>query len=139
MSLAYTTVESIMDNVRKVSVDSTASVTEAAASILKGEKGAVVVLEKKRAVGILTERDILEKVIIPQRDPAGTSVGDVMSAPLVTIESDTSLSKAIALMSEKSIRRLLITKKGRVKGIVTQRDILLKLMELFKYLLMYSG
>jgi len=128
-----------MDDVRKVSVDSTASVTEAAASILKGGKGAVVVLEKKRAVGILTERDILEKVITLRRDPAKTSVGDVMSAPLITIESDTSLSKAIAMMSKKGIRRLLITKKGKVEGIVTQRDILLKLMELFKYLLMYSG
>ena len=128
-----------MDDVRKVSVDSTASVAEAAASILKGEKGAVVVLEKKRAVGILTERDILEKVITLRRDPAKTSVGDVMSAPLITIESDTSLSKAIAIMSKKGIRRLLITKKGKVEGIVTQRDILLKLMELFKYLLMYSG
>ncbi len=137
--MAYTTVEGIMDDVRKVSVDSTASVAEAAASILKGEKGAVVVLEKKRAVGILTERDILEKVITLRRDPAKTSVGDVMSAPLITIESDTSLSKAIAIMSKKGIRRLLITKKGKVEGIVTQRDILLKLMELFKYLLMYSG
>jgi CBS domain-containing protein len=139
MSLTYTTVESIMDDVKNVSVDSSASVTKAAASILKGGKGAVVVLEKKKAVGIITERDILDRVITAKRDPSKTSVKEVMSTPLITVESNTSLSKAIEFMNRKGIRRLLVTKKGKVEGIVTQRDILLKLMELFKYLFMYSG
>ena len=132
-------VESVMGDVKKVSVDSAVSVTQATASILKGGKGAVVIFEKKRAVGILTERGILEKVITARKDPARTCVRDVMSAPLITVEADTSLSNAIEFMSKKGIRRLLITKKGKVKGIVTQRDILMKLMGLFKYLFMYSG
>ena len=98
-----------------------------------------MIFEKKRAVGILTERGILEKVITAHKDPARTCVRDVMSAPLITVEEDTSLSNAIEFMGKKGIRRLLITKKGKVKGIVTQRDILMKLMGLFKYLFMYSG
>jgi len=143
MSLTYTAVESVMVDVKKVSVDSSATVTEAAVVILKGRKGArvstVVVMEKKKAVGILTEHDILERVITAKKNPAKTCVRDVMSTPLITVEADTSLSKAIEFMKSKGIRRLLVTKKGKVEGIVTQRGILLKLMELFKYLSMYSG
>ena len=139
MSLTYTAVESIMDDVKNVSVESSVSVTKAAASILKGGKGAVVVLEKKKAVGIITERDILDRVITAKRDPSKTSVKEVMSTPLITVESSTGLSKAIEFMNRKGIRRLLVTKRGKVEGIVTQRDILLKLMDLFKYLFMYSG
>lgn len=139
MSLSFTTVESIMDDVKKVSVDSTSSVTEAAVAILKGGKGAVVVLEKKKAIGIITERDVLEKVVTVHKEPSKTLVVEVMSSPLITIDVTVSLSEAIALMSKKGIRRLLVTRHGKVEGIVTQRDILLKLMELFKYLLMHAG
>ena len=128
MSQAYTAVEKVMVDVKEVSVGPSTTITEAAAAILKGGKGAVVVMEKKKAVGILTEHDILERVVTAKRDPTQTCVRDVMSTPLISVEADTGLSKAIELMNRKGIRRLLVTKKGKVEGMVTQRGILLKLM-----------
>ncbi len=90
--------------------------------------GAVIVMMGGQPAGIITERDILKKIIMEGRDPKKTMCQDIMTKPLVTVESDTPVARALALMKEKDIRRLPVVKMGRLVGIVTEKDIIRKMM-----------
>lgn len=90
--------------------------------------GAVVVEQGGRPVGIITEKDILARVLREDRDPRGTYAYQVMSSPLVTVEADTPLSEALKLMRDRKIRRLVVTRRGVLAGIVTERRILYALV-----------
>ncbi|MEK6967753.1 MAG: CBS domain-containing protein [Nanoarchaeota archaeon] len=70
-------------------------------------------------VGIITEHDLMKKVVAKGKYPTNTQVKDTMSTTLYTIDSEASLIDAARLMEEKSIRRLLITVKGKIQGIIT--------------------
>ncbi|HDD63773.1 MAG: histidine kinase [Thermofilum sp. ex4484_79] len=90
--------------------------------------GAVIVMMGGQPAGIITERDILKKIIMEGRDPKKTMCQDIMTKPLVTVESDTPVARALALMKEKDIRRLPVVKMGRLVGIVTEKDIIRKII-----------
>jgi len=92
--------------------------------MIKDNIGAVVVVEKGRPVGIITEKDLLEKVIKPLKDMDLTLAGDTMSKPLITIESDRPMKEALELMRKHNIRRLVVTKEGALLGLVTERRFL---------------
>jgi len=95
------------------------------ADVMIGEKiGAVVVVDGDRPVGIVTERDLLERVIKTRKDFESTTVKDVMSKPLITIEADDSASEALDIMRRHNIKRLIVTKNGAVAGITTERRLL---------------
>lgn len=99
-----------------------------------GEKrvGCVVVLQKGKVAGILTERDILRKVVAPNKTAAKIRVKDVMTAPVTTVGSDTDLDEATALMSERCIRRLPVVDRGKLVGILTGADVICFLPEMDK-------
>jgi signal-transduction protein with cAMP-binding, CBS, and nucleotidyltransferase domain len=100
------------------------SVSNAARKMqMKGSTEAVVVRDGV-PVGILTERDILYEVVAAGLDPRSTKVVDVMSSPLETIDETSKVREAIAKMKELEIRRLGITRNGKLIGIVTQKSIL---------------
>lgn len=105
-------------------VPSTATVAEAAR--LMGEKtlGCLVVADGSAVSGIVTERDLLLKVLAPGRDAASTQVSEVMTSPIITEGPETSLDRAVGLMAERRIRRLPIVKDGQLVGIVTSTDVL---------------
>ena len=86
--------------------------------------GAVVVTDGTRHYGLITERDILERVFKTSKDPTKTSAKDVMSSPLKTVEYNKSLADVLKIMHDKQIRRLAVEQKGKVIGIVTERRIL---------------
>ena len=92
--------------------------------MIKERTGAIVVVEDKLPVGIITERDVLERVIKPQKDFELTPVKDAMSKPLITIEADRSIKEALDLMREHNIRRLIVTKNGEIIGLTTERRLL---------------
>jgi CBS domain-containing protein len=85
--------------------------------------GALVVVERSRAVGIITERDVIHRVVNAGLDPKRTSVGEVMSSPVVTITPEASIEKAAQVMVEKRIKKLPVLKNGRLVGIITVTDI----------------
>ncbi len=101
-----------------------------------GEKrvGCVVVLQKGKVAGILTERDILRKVVAPNKTAAKVRVRDVMTSPVTTVESSTDLDEATALMSERCIRRLPVVDRGKLVGILTGADVICFLPEMDKIL-----
>ncbi len=86
--------------------------------------GSAVVMDGDEVVGIITDRDILDKVVAKGRDPKTVKVREVMTRNPVTIEDDYDISDAIDKMMEKGIRRLLVTRLGRPIGFVTAADLL---------------
>jgi len=73
--------------------------------------------------GIVTEADLLEKVFSKGLNPKRIAVEDIMSTPIITVSSQTSLDEAIEIMVKKNIRRLPVEEKGKIIGIIVDRDI----------------
>jgi len=93
--------------------------------------GSLIVRENDKAVGIITERDILTRVTAKKIEPAMINVGKVMSTPLISIPPETSVEDAARLMIKNNIRRLPVSdSEGRFVGIVTERDIMQGLLKL---------
>lgn len=86
--------------------------------------GAVVVVDEVRPVGIITERDVFERVVRSESDFEATIVRDVMSKPVITIESKRSLREALELLRKHKIRRLVVTEDGDLAGLTTERRLL---------------
>ncbi|WP_297548061.1 CBS domain-containing protein [Thermococcus sp.] len=98
---------------------------ERVAKILSRHKvGSAVVVENEEIVGVITDRDILDKVVAKGRDPKTVKVREVMTKNPITIEDDYDISDAIDKMMEKGIRRLLVTRLGKPLGFVTAADLL---------------
>jgi|DewCreStandDraft_1066081.scaffolds.fasta_scaffold02557_14 CBS domain-containing protein len=85
--------------------------------------GSVVVVEGDRPVGIVTERDVVRHALDPG-ELRTRRVGDLMSAPLVTIGPEAEVVEAFDLMTREGIRRLPVVQDGRLVGIVAERDLL---------------
>lgn len=117
-----TKVREIMHS-RIVSVKSDQTVWDAAFLMDANKIGSVLVGEGDAFVGIITERDVLRKVTLQGRDARSTKASEVMSSPLVTIEADRGLGEAALLMLDKKLRRLPVVDKGRIVGIITERDV----------------
>jgi CBS domain-containing protein len=92
--------------------------------------GAVIVIDKGRPIGIITEKDILDRVVTPGKDVYKTFAKDVMSKPVITIEASNMLKEALELMKKKNIRRLVVMENDSIVGLVTERRLLAKIVSL---------
>ncbi len=110
---------------RLVALKPDTSVLEAARAIEQNNIGAVVVQDKGSVVGILTDRDLAIRVLGRGLDPHTTTVGEVMTAGVVSLALSDTQSSAIRLMQKRSIRRIPLVEGGRFVGIVTLDDLLL--------------
>jgi CBS domain-containing protein len=81
------------------------------------------VVDSGRLVGILTDRDIVVRVVAEGRDPQSTSVGEVASADLATVSPDEDLDRALQLLTERQVRRLPVVEGETLVGVVAQADI----------------
>jgi CBS domain-containing protein len=107
-----------------VSVDLNSNARECAKAMAKRKVGCSVVVRGGTAVGIVTERDLVAKVIADALDPAKVLVRDIMSTPLITISPDAKMSDAAELMSQYMIRRLVVIGgDGNLAGIITAGDL----------------
>jgi len=107
-----------------VTVERGASVREAAETMARRRIGCIIVTEKDKPVGIVTERDILEKVVARGLDSSTTKMGEIMSHPLIAVKPDESIIKAARTMRKENIRRLIVLDNERLVGVVTERDLL---------------
>jgi len=116
-------VESVMRSppVTALFSDSASLVIE---KMISNNIGAVIIISGGNPVGIITERDIIEKIVRAGKDPSKARAEEIMSSPLILIEADKTIKDALILMREKKIRRLGVTRKGRLVGIVTERRLL---------------
>ncbi|OIO64725.1 inosine-5-monophosphate dehydrogenase [Candidatus Woesearchaeota archaeon CG_4_10_14_0_2_um_filter_57_5] len=86
--------------------------------------GSVLVLKGNRPIGIITEQDLVRKLMAQGQNPATTPAKDIMDDRLVTIPRDTDISEAIALMAKHVIRHLPVAEDGKLYGMITAKDIL---------------
>jgi CBS domain-containing protein len=86
--------------------------------------GSVVITSKGKPVGIITERDIALKVLLKNRRAGEVKAKEVMSSPLVTIESEASEEEACKLAARKRLKRLPVVEDGVLTGILSIRDLL---------------
>lgn len=105
-------------------VDAEKPVSEAAKLMRDEDVGLAPIVEGDRLVGTLTDRDIAIRVVAEGRDPESTTVREVASSELVTIDPDQSLDEALRLMAQHQVRRLpVVEEDGRLVGIVAQADV----------------
>ncbi len=98
-------------------------VHSAARIMASANVGSLIIVSGARPVGILTERDLVKKIVAQAIDPRGIKVGDVMNAPLVTITPDASLRDAATLMLKSGVKRLPVISNEMLVGIITDTDL----------------
>jgi CBS domain-containing protein len=108
------------------SIGASASVVEAARLMREQHIGSLPVTEDERLVGMITDRDITTRVVAENAIPETTSVGDVYSRDLISVEPNNDLEDALQVMARHRVRRLPVVENGRLVGMVAQADIALK-------------
>ena len=104
-----------------ITIDVNRTVLEAAKLMHQQDVGDLVVLEGVEAKGIITERDLVRRVMAMKK-PLDTKVSQVMSDPLITIDQDAPLREAARLMTKYKIRRLPVKKETMLVGIIATND-----------------
>ena len=116
-------------NIGVVCCEADATIPDVAALMRKYHVGDVVVVEKKDdssiPIGIVTDRDIVIETIALQLDVKVFTAGDIMNAPIVTVQENEGLLETLRVMREHKIRRMpVVTDAGTLYGIVTADDII---------------
>jgi CBS domain-containing protein len=115
-----------------ISIDSKAKVRDAARMMVGKRIGSLVANRDGLPFGIVTERDLVEKIVALGADPTKLTVAEVMTAPLTTIDASASLIDAARKMVEKQIKRLIVTEHDKIIGIVTQTDLVQSMTDFHK-------
>jgi len=102
------------------------SVKEVVATMNKFDIGSIVVVQGDRPVGIITERDILRRLVEPCLAPETLTARQVMTSPVLTISETASIEEAAKLMARKRVKRLPVMNNQKLVGIVTFTDIVTK-------------
>ena len=110
------------------------SAKKAAELMAKEGINAIIVTSRGKAKGIVTERDILKRIVAEDKNDRNTKLKEIMSSPLVTIEPTTNLEDAARLMFEKKIKNLPVTHENRLVGLINLQDICLLQPEILKLL-----
>ena len=106
-----------------VSIDSKAKVKDAARLMVEKGIGSLIANRDGLPFGIVTERDLMEKIAAEGVDPNKMTVSEVMTAPLTTVDVSSSIFDAARRMVEKRVKRLVVTDQEKIVGIVTQTDL----------------
>jgi len=114
-------------------IDAHVTIDEASKMMDQFKVGSLLVIRNNMEVGLISESDIVRRVIAKGKIPSQTSVESVMSAPLITISINASGEEANEMMKKHGIRHLLVQQNGKVIGIFSVRD----LMRYFK--IYYDG
>ena len=106
-----------------ISVPEKAMVKEAAELMNRHEIGCLIVVKNGKPVGIVTETDMVKRVILGPVDPEKTKVRKIMSRPLVVVSPQMNLDEASKVMRKRKIKKLPVIERGRLVGLVTTTDI----------------
>ncbi len=107
------------------SVDPSTPVSKIATIMTKQNIGSVIVTSDLGVMGIVTERDIIERVALAKKDLYGLVAQDIMTSPVITVHYDRTLQEALKIMKDNNIRRLIVVKGKIILGLVTERRLLL--------------
>jgi CBS domain-containing protein len=116
-----------------ITMDENGFSNQAAAAMEQNDVGAVIVINKAgQSIGIITERDLVLRVIAKNLKPDTVKAKEIMTTPLVNIEPEATISEAARRMNRLDIRRLGVFYKGNLVGIVSSKDILGVMPELIE-------
>jgi CBS domain-containing protein len=87
--------------------------------------GSVVITKKGRAVGIVTERDFIEKIAVRGLDVRKVRVRNIMSSPIISCSPETTISEAAGIMGKRGIRHLLVMEGNKLVGIIAAYDLVI--------------
>jgi CBS domain-containing protein len=125
-------VKDVMSN-PVVTADENETTNNIAIAMVKGRLGAVIITNKEgKSIGIITERDIVARVVAKNDKPNEIKAKDIMTTPLITIEPDISINDAARRMNRLNIRRLGVVYKNDLIGIVSDKDLLGVMPELIE-------
>ncbi len=106
------------------------SVVQAAITMTNRKVGAAAVVDGETIVGVITERDVMGKVVAVGRDPAATHVRDIMTSPALCVQLRTSVEDAAEMMRKHHIRHLLVVdEKEKLVGMLALRYLLYEMMD----------
>ena len=105
-------------------IDKETPVRQAAQKMRDQKIGALLVEQVGEMIGIVTERDLIQKVLSEEEDPDHLTVERIMNHPLIGIDINRTIHDASDLMAEKWIRHLPVTESGKIVGILSVRDLI---------------
>ncbi|HTT34450.1 MAG TPA: CBS domain-containing protein [Thermoplasmata archaeon] len=117
------TIKEVMDT-RFLAADGGLTVDEAARRMVESRHGYLLILDGGRPTGILTEWDLVEKVLAAGRDPRTTPVDAIASRPVMSVDGGTPTTDVVEMMVKRGVRRMVITENGAVVGVVGGKDVL---------------
>jgi signal-transduction protein with cAMP-binding, CBS, and nucleotidyltransferase domain len=113
-----------------LTADVSTTIAKAAKMMAERNVGSIIITQGKKPLGILTERDLLMKVVSEDLRPSKVKVEKIMSKPLITVTPDTDMVDAARTMASRKIRHLPVVENGRLVGILTASDITARSPEL---------
>jgi len=118
------TIPEVLQTRPVVRIDPLISVKDAAGLMFAQEIGALVVMEGDELVGLVSERDLMNKVVLTDKTPSDTLVEEVMTREVITVTPETTLDRALHLMSEHHFRHLpVVDERGKPTHMLSFRDL----------------
>ncbi len=122
-----------------ITITRDSTVEEAVKLMNEHEIGCLIVTDNQKAIGIVTERDLMKRILARSEETRRIKVREVMSTPLISIEPNVEIGDASRLMFQKNIKKMPIVKKDELLGLVTLTDILRIQPQLIKMYKIFSS
>jgi|HubBroStandDraft_6_1064221.scaffolds.fasta_scaffold20535_4 CBS domain-containing protein len=107
-----------------LSIGTRETALEAAQLMNRHKIGSLLVMDEQTVVGIITERDLLERVLVGRRDPLDTPVGEVMTSEVLCCQPHTSIEEARSVMKNRRVRHLpVVSEEGQLRGLISIGDL----------------
>lgn len=107
-----------------IRIDKTKTVYDSALIMRENNISSIIAIDKNTIAGIITERDIVYKIVCEDKDPRKTRVDEVMSSPVQSIDTNKTVVDAARTMRKQKVKQLLVIDGREVKGIISEHDIL---------------
>lgn len=122
MTLASTIKDTMKRNIVVVRPED--SIKEAVRNMASKNIGCLVVVDKNKPVGIMTERDVIKRIMANGVDTEKTRIKEVMTRKIISLSSDRSIKEAVDILDKNKIKKLPVIEHGKLIGIVTMTDLL---------------
>ncbi|MBU5689711.1 MAG: CBS domain-containing protein [Candidatus Aenigmatarchaeota archaeon] len=126
-------VENVMTK-KPLTVNKNEDVSTVAQKMVANRVGSIIVQDNGNPIGIITETDLVKKIVATSQDPKKLKAEDIMSSPLVFVKPDDDYSAAVEKMRKHKIKRIPVIQNGKVVGIVTTTDIARTVPEMIEIL-----
>lgn len=119
-------------DVKVVGPDS--SVRDVVAAMNEFDIGSIIVVRGGKPVGVISERDVLRRVVEPCLSPETTTAWQIMTSPVIKIDESASIGEVVELMAEKRVRKIPVMKGDELVGIITYTDVVSKVLGMISIL-----